>query len=545
MRFFIISSTILLQGVLAAQDVRVDFLYTIESPSGVTNFGRNVQVLDDVNGDTFPDFAIAASSPEGGEVFLFSGFNGTLLRSFESPQEAISIDSVLQDTFAISMALLPDVTGDNIAELIVGAPHHAVPGAQPSDFESGVVYVLNPTNFALIYTLTSPSPIRDGQFGRAVDGFRGNPNTQGSIRGIIIGAPGEAGVPNGLISNSFAGKAHVFDARTGSLLHTFINYTETQGEVATEGFFGFSVAAISNGGLELFVGEPGADFSTETFVNTGRIYKYQGFNQTALVANPLRIVTNAMVGTVMATAPNINRENGIGSGVVIGIPESFPEDNTQNFGRVELKDYQSFNSQNSEYLSPTPQTNSRFGGAVTGILDVNGDSRGDIVLGQPLIGSDPEGEVTDQAGFAHVYSAVNTSTPIVTLPRDTEPQTRGAFGSSMSGHRDSHAFQSRRRLLIGAPGSLFSQFPGGPQPRVYVYKMRTRLAGDLNNDRLINATDVTLLQSVVSGSVTVTQADILDVIDVNNDGVINSADLTALNIIINGPPPPSDAWVVK
>jgi hypothetical protein len=263
-----------------------------------------------------------------------------------------------------------------------------------------------------------------------------------------------------------------------------------------------------------------------------------------LSSNPIRIITNSRVGSVMATAPDINRENGIGSGVVIGVPDSFPEDNTQNFGRVELKDFRGFSGQNTEYVSPTPQTNSRFGGAVAGILDVNGDGRGEIVVGQPLIGTDPDGELTDQAGFAHVFSAVST-TVLVSLPRPSEPQLRGGFGSSISGHRDSHAFLTRRRLLIGAPGNVFSQFPGGPQPCVYVYKMRTRLTGDINNSRIVDATDLSLLQRVIDGTLTVTQADILDVVDVNNDGVIDSNDYAALDLIVNGPADVPTGWTLE
>lgn len=62
--------------LVSSQDVRVDFLYTVPSPEGVREFGRTVALLDDTNGDTFPEFAVAASSDADGTIFLVSGFDG-------------------------------------------------------------------------------------------------------------------------------------------------------------------------------------------------------------------------------------------------------------------------------------------------------------------------------------------------------------------------------------------------------------------------------------------------------------------------------------
>ncbi|MBX3730785.1 MAG: FG-GAP repeat protein [Candidatus Sumerlaeia bacterium] len=528
-----------LPAVVSAQDVRLDFLYTITSPPNVMHFGRSVLVIDDVNNDTFPEFAVAASNAAGGIVFLFSGFDGALLGSFESPKEAPFIDAELMDTFARSMAMLPDVDGDGVPDLLIGAPHHAAPGAQPLDGLAGVVYVVNPATMTVVRTLTSPSAIRDGLFGWAVDAFRGNQPTD--LRGIMVGAPGEFGVPNHPFSNAFAGRAHLFNGATGAHLHTYINPTELSGEEATLGNFGHSVATPS-GTYEAYIGEPGANFSTNTFVNTGRIYKYVGFNQTFFAASPLRVVTNARFGENMVVVPNINRDNGILPDVLIGVPNSFPEDLSQSFGRAQAMNFEAFNRVNIEYVSPTPQTNSAFGAAVAGILDISGNSRGELAIGQQRLGTDPEGELTDLAGYVHLFDS-NSNALLVTLPRSGEPQIRGQFGAAISGTRDVHAAFSRRRMIVGAPGT---GFPGSPPAKLYVYKMRSRRTGDLNNDFQINQTDINLMESFLAGNIQVTQPVILDVLDVTNDGVIDSRDLDALRIIVFGPGDPfPSAWVVQ
>lgn len=64
-------------------------LHTINSPLQVNlaRFGLALVSLDDVNGDTVPDFAASApnDSPDPGKVFVFSGVDASILQTLESP----------------------------------------------------------------------------------------------------------------------------------------------------------------------------------------------------------------------------------------------------------------------------------------------------------------------------------------------------------------------------------------------------------------------------------------------------------------------------
>ena len=73
------------------------------------------------------------------------------------------------------------------------------------------------------------------------------------------------------------------------------------------------------------------------------------------------------------------------------------------------------------------------------------------------------------------------------------------------------------------------------EPVVYVYKMRRRLRGDLNNNFVVDATDVDLMRQILDGSIAGPFSnEIEEAIDVSNDGVIDILDLLALQAIVSG-----------
>jgi hypothetical protein len=97
-------------------------LFTVEAPAGPIQFGWKVGSLGDVNGDALTDFWVAApttdvASPQMlGKVFAYSGKEGALLFAVESASPAGF------DGFGYAVAAIPDMNGDGLCDLAVGAP---------------------------------------------------------------------------------------------------------------------------------------------------------------------------------------------------------------------------------------------------------------------------------------------------------------------------------------------------------------------------------------------------------------------------------------
>ena len=105
-------------------------LYTIDNPDpqphdfgfGIFGgfFGGGVAGIQDVNGDAYPDFAVAASAHLGlGAVYVFSGLDGSLLHTLHNPLPS-SVSN-----FGRVLTGVRDVSGDGIPDLMIGTPGRA------------------------------------------------------------------------------------------------------------------------------------------------------------------------------------------------------------------------------------------------------------------------------------------------------------------------------------------------------------------------------------------------------------------------------------
>ncbi len=95
-------------------------LFTVEAPAGWIQFGWRVGSLGDVNADERPEFWVAAPTTDvssgqgGGMVFVYSGKDGAPLYTIESGSRF--------DGFGYSVAPVPDLNGDGLLDLAIGAP---------------------------------------------------------------------------------------------------------------------------------------------------------------------------------------------------------------------------------------------------------------------------------------------------------------------------------------------------------------------------------------------------------------------------------------
>lgn len=97
------------------------------------SFGGALSVGPDATGDGRPDLVIGAPASDStrGRVFLVSGADGAVVRTIDGEHRG--------DQFGFAVALGPDVDGDGLADLLVGAPNFDGPAGRT---DAGAVYLL-------------------------------------------------------------------------------------------------------------------------------------------------------------------------------------------------------------------------------------------------------------------------------------------------------------------------------------------------------------------------------------------------------------------
>jgi len=92
-----------------------NLLYTLTNPSTVHRFGESVTTLGDLDNDGHGDFAVSAPGidQEAGQVFIYSGSTGAVLRSLQGGPG---------DLFGASISSVDDYDGDGVADLAVSDP---------------------------------------------------------------------------------------------------------------------------------------------------------------------------------------------------------------------------------------------------------------------------------------------------------------------------------------------------------------------------------------------------------------------------------------
>ncbi|MBU0687237.1 MAG: integrin alpha [Candidatus Margulisbacteria bacterium] len=336
-------------------------------------FGRSCAGIKDINGDDRDDFIVGAAqaSPGGlknaGSVYVYSGVNGTLLyqkNGFEAEEQ-----------FGVAVASVPDTNGDGIDDFIVGSRRASSGGKN----WNGVVTLFSGANGALLYQVGG---IDDGgQLGTAVAGV-GDINGDG--RGdFIAGAPyaSLSGVKN-------TGAAYVFSGADGALLY------QLNGE-GEENRFGSAVAGIGDvnkdGYADFAVGAPIA--SPRDLRAAGSVYAYSGINGKLLY----RLDGEAeedLFGYALAGAGDVNGDGY--NDFIIGLSNDSP-DNVKGAGAVRVC---SGAHGALRYQINGTVAGGRFGSAVAGAGDVNGDGKDDIIIGAPLATINDKAD----AGSAFVYT---------------------------------------------------------------------------------------------------------------------------------------------
>lgn len=183
-----------------------------------------------------------------GQVHLFDASTTDLLHTWDDPTPTPTASS--SDNFGWSVAI-------DGAKVIVGAPFDDTNGNQV-----GQAFLFDAVTGALLRTFEDPDPTPLNNFGDSV-----------AISGdyALIGVPGDD------TNGTDVGRAYLFDANTGSLIHTFDDPTPSHrvlpsGHVVGSDRFGDSVAMSGN--LVLI----GAPFDDTDGDNTGQAHLFDAIS---------------------------------------------------------------------------------------------------------------------------------------------------------------------------------------------------------------------------------------------------------------------------
>ena len=137
-------------------------------------FGSSVALLDDIDGDGIPEFAIGAPNEGGsGVVHIFSLGKGGMVKDYFSPDPNAN--------FGVSLSSIGDLDSDGHVDLIVGANRYD--GSAGNDI--GAAYLLSSFTGNVIHRLEGWDSLNE--FGKVVNSI-GDLDGDG-FEDVIIGAP--------------------------------------------------------------------------------------------------------------------------------------------------------------------------------------------------------------------------------------------------------------------------------------------------------------------------------------------------------------------
>jgi subtilisin family serine protease len=225
---------------------------TMAGDSPEDNFGSSVCSMPDIDGDSIPEVAVGAPQVLGGGagyVRLFSGLSGAVLHTFSG--EAAG------DQFGLSIADAGDVDNDGTNDIVIGAP-----GNDNGGTEAGCVYVYSGSDYSELFRFEGSE---GDDAGFSVSGA-GDVNND-SYDDVIVGAP------TAITGSEHAGIAIVYSGQTGDALYTL-------GGLGVSAYFGSAVASAGDVDLDGYADfVVGASGTIDVFVPSvafGIAYLYSG-----------------------------------------------------------------------------------------------------------------------------------------------------------------------------------------------------------------------------------------------------------------------------
>ncbi|MBI3448003.1 MAG: FG-GAP repeat protein [Acidobacteria bacterium] len=392
-------------------------------------FGETVAGIGDVDGDAVPDIAVGASGvSEGklkrcGRVYIFSGATGSLLRTISAPAPAAGI------RFGFVVAAAGDVNGDGAGDLVVGAPR----GKTPGKGKTGAAYLFSGIDGALLATLSPPQPHAGSQFGSSL--AAGRDVTGDGAPDILVGAPAD---PVGRISHS--GSIFVFDKQ--GILESSISNPSPQAGAR----FGESVSATGDidgdAVADLAVGADGESLAINDFTGVVFLFSDAGGTPTFLAEDPSATRKElANFGFAVAGLPDVNAD-GIGDFAATAPDEDIST--LASVGRLYVTGGDPNAVSIATFDDPAPAPSDFLGGSLAALPDITGDALPELAVGAELH-VDPNGV---RIGRAYVVEAKNGALRLTIESPTSDVCSR--FGWAVAATADVNA-DNVADVIVGAP----------------------------------------------------------------------------------------------
>jgi len=369
----LLAFSILLLVPAGTQNAFSALLQTFDDPTPTTSDLFGVSVAMSGNNVLVGAWKDDTNGVDVGQAHLFDATTGMLLRTFDDPTPTVG------DLFGRSVAISGNL-------VLIGASDDSTNG-----LFVGQAHLFDATTGMLLHTFDDPTPGATDAFGNSV-AISGNRVLVGAFADDTIGLN--------------VGQAHLFDATTGMLLHTFDDPTPTNQDQ-----FGQSVAISGNKVLVSARGD------STNGLSVGQAYMFDAttFNLLHTFDDPT-ITTSDQFGVSVAMSGNL---------ILIG---AFGDDtNGVGVGQAHLFDATTFNLLQT-FDDPTVTTIDHFGGSVA--------ISGNLVL----IGAFDDDTTGAGVGQAHLFDA--TTGALLETFNDPTVTVGDHFGTSV--------FISGSRVLIGA-----------------------------------------------------------------------------------------------
>lgn len=185
-------------GMVTARSAATGTELWRQSSHGPSQFGWDLALAGDRNGDGLVDLFVGEPSENGGRAHLLSGKDGSRLRTYAPP--------VRTNSFGWYVARVDDFDGDGAADLAVGAP----PGYGAEDPPNGAVYVFSAARGTVIRSWAGSQP--GFGFGEQVAALG---DLDGDRHGEIVVASPPASTDQ---ARRLAGEVRVYSGTTGKEL---------------------------------------------------------------------------------------------------------------------------------------------------------------------------------------------------------------------------------------------------------------------------------------------------------------------------------------